>query len=110
MLVYDMSGRVSVQIIDPSIANFAAGNRLQGTAEENKAAVQGTVSYFGTYTVDEASHTITHHVECSMFPNYNGTDQKRMFTLNGDELKLVTQPLPYPGGPVVGYLVWKRAK
>jgi hypothetical protein len=36
---------------------FAINNRLQGTAEENKAIVQGTVAFYGTWTVDETTNT-----------------------------------------------------
>jgi len=35
------------------LPKFGSGSRLQGTPDENKAIVQGTVSSFGTYTVDE---------------------------------------------------------
>jgi len=38
---------------------FAANNRLQGTADDNKAAAQGTISTYGTYSVDEAKKTYT---------------------------------------------------
>jgi hypothetical protein len=60
ILIYDATGRMSVQIMGSERASFAAGNFLEGTANENKAAVHGTISYFGTYTVDEAGHTRSH--------------------------------------------------
>jgi len=110
ILIYDATGRMSVQIMGTERARFAAGNFLEGTAEENKAAVHGTISYFGTYTIDEASHTVTHHIESSLFPNWDGTDQRRTYTLAGDELELTTPPVAFPGGSSVGHLVWKRAK
>ncbi len=110
VLIYDATGRLSVQIMGSERPRFAAGNFLEGTAEENTAAVHGTISYFGTYTIDEASHTVTHHIERSLFPNWDGTDPRRTFTLVGDELTLTTPPVAFPGGSSVGYLVWKRAK
>lgn len=110
ILVYDATGRMSVQILGSQRTRFAAENFLEGTAEENKAAVHGTISYFGTYTIDQASHTVTHHIESSLFPNWDGTDQRRTYTLVGDELKLTTPPLAFPGGSSVGHLVWIRAK
>ncbi|HXM93598.1 MAG TPA: lipocalin-like domain-containing protein [Candidatus Dormibacteraeota bacterium] len=110
ILIYDATGRMSVQIMGSERARFAAGNFLEGTAEENKAAVHGTISYFGTYVVDEASHIVTHHIEGSLFPNWDGTDQRRTYTFVGDELKLTTPPVAFPGGSSVGHLVWKRAK
>jgi hypothetical protein len=40
--------------------------------------------------VDEADKTITFHVAASSFPNWNGVEQKRPFTVNGDRLKWTT--------------------
>jgi len=91
-------------------ARFAAGNFLEGTAEENKAAVHGTISYYGTYSVDATTHTVTHHIERSLFPNWDGTNQARTFKLLGDELTLTTPPVDFRGGSSVGHVVWKRAK
>src|SRR6202171_5215018 len=60
ILIYDATGRMSVQIMGSERARFAAGNFLEGTAEENKAAVHGAISYFGTDVVDWESHLVTH--------------------------------------------------
>jgi lipocalin-like protein len=45
------------------------------TAEENEATANGTQTYFGTYSVNDADRSIAIHVEGSSFPNWNGTDQ-----------------------------------
>lgn len=111
MLMYDASGRMSVQIMRTDRLKFAKGNRLEGTPEENQSAVPGTIAYHGKYTVNKSERTVTHHIERSLFPNWDGVDQKRFFTLEGDELKLSTPPIPTAGGvTAVGHLVWKRAK
>jgi len=110
ILIYDATGHMSVQIMGSERARFAAGNFLEGTAEENKAAVHGTISYYGTYSVDATTHTVTHHIERSLFPNWDGTNQARTFKLLGDELTLTTPPVDFPGGSSVGHVVWKRAK
>jgi hypothetical protein len=60
------------------IPKIASKDRLSGTAEENRAVAQGVLSQFGTYSVNEASGTITLHVETSSFPNENGTDHERI--------------------------------
>ena len=57
----------------------------EGTAEENKAIVQGSIALFGTYSV--ADKVLTLKVEGSTWPSWTGTDQKRNFTLSADELK-----------------------
>lgn len=109
-IMYDANGRMSVHIIRSDRPRFAAEDRLKGTPEENKAVVHGTIAYFGKYTVNEADRTVTHHIESHIFPNWNGTDQKRIFTLTGDEFKLSTPPIPLAGGLVANHMVWKRAR
>jgi hypothetical protein len=107
ILMLDASGRISLQILGSSLPKFASNNRQEGTAEENKAVVQGTLCFFGTYSVSEAERALNLRIESSSFPNWNGTDQKRYFTLTGDEMKW-TNPTPSSGG--TAYVVWKRAK
>jgi hypothetical protein len=78
---------------------------LEGTPEENTAAVHGTTATFGTWSVDEANKTITVRNEGSMFPNQVGTESKRSVTLQGDQLR-VSNPTPASGGRSES--VWKR--
>ena len=59
--------------------------------------MQGSISHFGTYAVNEAEKSITFHVQTSTFPNWDGVDQKRPFTVSGDELKY-TVPVASGGG------------
>jgi hypothetical protein len=65
------------------------------------------VSYFGTYTVDEAASAMTMHVDASSFPNAAGRDQKRYVTFSGDELIVTNQKSAGPVGPLK--LTWKPA-
>ena len=46
-------------------------------------------------------------IDGSSFPNWNGADQKRLFTLTADELKLIVPPPPTGGAAIE--VVWKRA-
>ena len=71
----------------PDIPKFASGNRMQGTAEENKAVVQGTIAHYGTYTVSPDGKVLTLKVEAGTWPSWIGTEQKRDLTLKGDEMK-----------------------
>ena len=82
-------------------------SRTNATPEENKAVVQGTIAHFGTYSVNEADKTIAFRIETSTFPNFNGTEQKRGFTLVGDEL---TYAVPAFSGGGTAVAKWKRAK
>ena len=71
----------------PEVPKFASGNRMQGTAEENKAAVQGALASFGTYSVSPDGKVLTMKIEGSSWPNWAGTEQKRDLTIKGDEMK-----------------------
>src|SRR5579864_7530968 len=88
---FDDSGHYIIAVMRTDRPKYAVNDRAQGTAEENKATAQGTLTYFGTYSVNEADRTIAIHVVSSSFPNWNGADQKRIFTLTGDELKLANR-------------------
>ncbi len=101
-------GHFSVVITRGDVAPFAANNRMKGTAEENTAAVQGGIGYFGTYAVSEGDKTLHLRVESCTFPNWSGTDQRRIVEISGDELRVVN---PTPSiGTGTAQVVWKRAK
>jgi hypothetical protein len=110
MLVYTADGHMSVHLERRDRPMFATDDRLGGTPEEIRAAFQGYLGYYGTFAVDEAQGTVTHHLEACSFPNWNGVDQKRFYQLAGDHLMLRTPPLLIKGEQVEGHLVWRRAK
>jgi Lipocalin-like domain len=106
---FDAGGHYIITVMRSDRAKYAIdnfGQIAQATAEENKATAQATITYFGTYSVSEPDRTIAIHVDASSFPNWNGTDQKRLFAITGDQLKLTVRP---PRGGSVD-VVWKRAK
>jgi hypothetical protein len=85
-------------------------DRMEGTPDENRAAARGALAYFGTYSVNEPDQTFTLHVDRSLHPNINGTDQKRFFSISGDEMNIHTPPFKYPKGTFTGYFTFVRAK
>jgi hypothetical protein len=108
-MILTPEGRFSLIMMRASLPKFASNNRVKGTAKENQAVVQGSNAYFGTYTVlNNKEQSITLHMEGGTFPNWDGQDQKRPMTVEGDELKLVN-PTPSLGGGT-NYMIWKRAK
>jgi hypothetical protein len=68
-----------------------------------------SLSYFGTYSVDETNKSMTMHIVASGGGNSNasGRDFKRLIVLNGNELT-VSNENP-SGGPGPIKLVWKLA-
>ena len=87
---FDASGHYVLITARASVPKFASNNPNEGTAEENKAVVEGSIAHFGRYTVDEAHKTIAFHIQTSTFPNWNGVDQIRPFTVTATELKWTT--------------------
>ncbi len=85
LYVFTHNGHFAIVNVRPDLPKFASNNRNEGTSEENKAIVQGSIALFGTYSV--ADKVLTLKVEGSTWPSWTGTDQKRNFTLSGDELK-----------------------
>ena len=108
LLILDPSGRFAQIFVRPDRPKFKAGNRQEGTAEENKAVVQGTAATFGTWSVDEAKKFLLRRIEGSLFPNQDGTDANlAIVSLTADELKY-SNPNPSSGGK--SETVYRRAK
>jgi Lipocalin-like domain len=107
LLIFTENGHYSSHILRADVPKFAAKNRLQGTPDENKAAVHGGIATFGTYTVNEENKSFTVRFEGSSYPNNSGVEQTRPFTITGEELK-VTNPASSAGGQTE--LTYKRAK
>jgi hypothetical protein len=105
----DADGRFSYMIYGSNRPKFSSNNRLEGTADEYKSAVQGAIAFYGTYTVDERTHTVTWHVVRCTFPNWEGSDRKSVVTLDGDDLSYTADPIPSAAGPYVPHVSWKRA-
>ncbi|WP_210264752.1 lipocalin-like domain-containing protein [Bradyrhizobium archetypum] len=102
---FDAGGRYIITVMRSDRSKYASNALWQGTPQENKETADGTITYFGTYSINEADSSIAIHVEGSSFPNWNGTDQKRFVTIAGDQLTLTVRP---PTGDVVD-VIWKRA-
>jgi len=47
---------------------------LTATTEEKAAAFDTYAAYFGTYTIDAKTGTISHHLEDNLIPGRQGTD------------------------------------
>ncbi len=106
-VIYTESGRFSVQLMRTDRPQFASGDQMRGTAEEVKANYEGFISYYGSYEFDWKKGFVIHHVEGSLFPNWEGQRLKRLFELSGNRLKLSTPPTLW-GGEVVGVVLWER--
>ena len=107
-IIYTASGRYSAQLMRKDRPRLKGGDQLKGTVEEVRANYQGCISYFGTYQIDHEENTILHHVEGSLFPNMEGTLQKRFFELSKNHLQLKTPAIRLNGEKAFGILQWER--
>jgi hypothetical protein len=108
LVIFGSDGHYVSLVGRAGVPKFASNSRTGGTAEENKAAVAGSIATFGRYTVNEADRTLVLNIEFSSFPNWVGTEQKRPFAITGDELKY-TVPVA-SGGDGRGEVTLRRAK
>ena len=107
-LVYDATGNVYVLLFDHDRPQFASADRLQGTSEEIQSAFEGSVAYYGTYTVDRNAGVVTHHVLGSTYPNWIGTDLVRHYKIEGQRLTLTTAPFVQGGKRIIAVNTFKR--
>jgi len=47
------------------------------------------IAYPGPFSADPGNGTVTHHVDVSLFPNWQGHDQVRHITLEGRRLSII---------------------
>lgn len=106
-LLIDAAGHYSLQIFKSERARFAQDDKAKGTPAEFESAALGSSTHFGTMSVDPAAHLLTVNIEAASFPNQEGTQQKRQYTLEGDELSYKVAPRPDGRTPIS---VWRRVR
>src|SRR5438046_9463440 len=87
-LIYDPPGNMSAHVMRNDRPCFASKDPARGTDAEIRAAFEGHVSYFGTYTIDPQTQTVTHHVRGASFPNWVGSEHLRYYRFVGVRLLL----------------------
>jgi hypothetical protein len=107
-LYYDASGRMGLQMMRHGRAQ-ALTTPDDAAQASNARVITGYDSYFGTFTVDEAAGTVTHHVEGSLFPEDLGKDFTRRFRVDGDAFELSFTSAA-PDGGITRTLVFHRAR
>jgi hypothetical protein len=108
-LCYDASGGVMLQMMRMG-RTAAIGQPANPEDATNPRVVLGYDAYFGTYTVNEAQGTVTHHVQASLFPEDLGKDFVRPFTLDGDTLTLSFTSPSAGGSTTTRTLTFRRSQ
>jgi Lipocalin-like domain len=85
MLIYTRDGHMSVQLMYPKSAN----------AQSNEYVQDGYEASFGGYILDEAAHTLTHHVQGSVTRDLLvGKDLSRVYQLTSDGHLIIKSARP----------------
>jgi len=107
-LFYDVGANMSAHVARLDCPTFASNDPGSGTDAEVRAAFEGHVSYFGTYPLDPAARTVTHHVRGASYPNWIGHDQIRYYRIDGPHLVLSSPPILDRGEALEYILTWER--
>jgi Lipocalin-like domain len=93
-----------------SIVLTTASGRKPGTDEAARAALQKSMlSYSGRYRVEGGDFITT--VDASWNEEWNGTEQRRHYRIEGDKLFIESAPAPsmvFPGKTDFRRIVWVR--
>jgi len=108
-IIYTAHGRFAVQLMRGARPRFADPDQMKGTAEEIKTGFESCIAYFGHYELHAEAGFVIHHIEGSLFPNWEGQPLKRYCEITGDRLQLTTPPTVWGGGgQIIGLLEWQR--
>jgi hypothetical protein len=108
ILIFAADGRFITLNARSDLPRLSSGNRARVTPDEAMAVAQGSLAYYGTYSVSEAEKMITVRIEGSTYANQIGTIQKRLITSITADKMTFTNPAATSGGALE--LVWKREK
>jgi hypothetical protein len=107
LLLIDAQGHYSLQIFKAERPRFASDAKSTGTPAEYEAAVMGSSTHYGTLDVDPVKAILIFHIESASFPNWEGTEQRRIYELKDDELSYRVAARPNGDTPIS---VWRRLK
>jgi hypothetical protein len=105
-LLYSREGYMSVSVMQAHRANFGSQDDMQATPEEKLAAFDSYASYSGRYELRDEK--VIHRIEISLFPNWSGNEQARLFEFSGDRLTLSTPPMLVGGVERTLLAIWER--
>src|SRR5271170_168475 len=83
-LIYTRDGHMSVQLMYPP----------SQAALSNDYVLNGYEASFGSYDIDEAKHTVTHHVQGSVTRGLVGKNLTRVYQFSDDRHLIITSARP----------------
>ena len=107
LLMIDKLGHYSLQIFKAERPDFQSGDKAKGTPVEYKSAVMGSSTHYGTLRVEPDRGVLVFHIQEASFPNWEGQEQRRHYTLKGDVLSYRVTARPNGDVPIS---IWRRVE
>ena len=108
-LCYHPAGIVSATLGDSARPPVPAGDPQSGTDDDYEKMARRFIAYAGPFSADAGNGTVTHHVDVSLFPNWQGCDQVRRVTIEGGRLSIIASDRTSADGRTFhSELIWLR--
>jgi len=105
---FSPTGRFSLIIVQPDLPKISSNDPMKPTPEEAQTIVRGSIAYFGTYSVEEATKTLSLQLDGSTLVNQLAMAQKRdIESISADEMRYINPT--GVGGTGKIEVAWKRA-
>ena len=109
IIIYSPCGHMSAHIVNPNRPTVRSADQQRASDDEVRQNFEGYIAYFGTYEINENESKVIHHVEGSLYKNWEGDVQERLYEISGNRIKLTTPPISWGDiGSVVTVLEWKK--
>ena len=108
LLVYDKSGRFAAQFMKRDRSTAAPTITAAPVGANNTRAQGGYDAYFGAYSVDDASGTVTQTLHAALSAENVGHVVTREMKVEGDTLTIQLATNGIAGEPVTRTLTWRR--
>lgn len=104
-IMYNPDGFMSAQLMaTKGRPAYKSGDLHTGTPEEMAAAAHGYIAYSGRFEIDEENQQLTHHMDVSMNPTWEGQAQPRIANIEGETIVI------FNGLKPEDKLIWKHVK
>jgi ribosomal protein S18 acetylase RimI-like enzyme len=106
LLIYDRANHFAAQFMRRDRSNNIADGPT--VAKNNSRALGGYDAYFGTYTIDDLSGTVTQKLLGSLSPENVGMELTRAMEVIGDQLVIKLETTASDGTALYRTLTWER--
>jgi hypothetical protein len=109
ILTYDAGGSFAAQFMKRDRSPAAAPAPPAAPGSNNSTAVNGYDAYFGTYTVDDSTGTVTQTLQGAISAADIGKVVTREMRVIDGQLTIQLQTTNASGEPIVRTLRWRRS-